>query len=317
VTNNKGAEPAMEWLLAHVDEDIPAPSGDAVLAPSADPTATAEANAESSASDAPGEAKSIKCDECNRLFKSQVEVEFHAAKSGNPRRYLQILRSLTNNLNPGHSSFSESTEEKKPLTEEEKKKQLALIEEKLKQKRVEREQQEKVEALEREKSRIKSGKDLTEVRRKMEEQEMQKILEQRKREKLEEKAARDRVRAKIEQDKLNRKMKADKEAGIVSPPAPVVAPVATITSSAPTKEYTTTRIQIRLQDGSSVVQEFNVKEQLAAVRLFIQMKIGETPFGLMTNFPKKVFSDEDYDIPLENLNLVPSAVLIVTKCHSM
>lgn len=48
----------------------------------------------------------------NRLFKNQMEVEFHAAKSG-------------------HSNFSESTEEKKPLTEEEKKEQLARLEEKL------------------------------------------------------------------------------------------------------------------------------------------------------------------------------------------
>lgn len=44
-----------------------------------------------------------------------MEVEFHAAKSG-------------------HSNFSESTEEKKPLTEDEKKEQLARLEEKLRQK---------------------------------------------------------------------------------------------------------------------------------------------------------------------------------------
>ena len=34
---------------------------------------------------------------------------------------------------------------------------------------------------------------------------------------------------------------------------------------------------------------------------------------LMTNFPKKVFSDDDYDNSLENLGLVPSAVLMMTK----
>lgn len=84
---------------------------------------------------------------CGRLFKSQLEVEFHAAKSG-------------------HSSFSESTEEKKPLTEEEKKEQLRKIEEKLKQKRKEREEKEKVEALEREKHRIKSGKEISAAKKK-------------------------------------------------------------------------------------------------------------------------------------------------------
>lgn len=69
-------------------------------------------------------------------------MEYHAAKSG-------------------HSSFSESTEEKKPLTDEERKEQLRLVEEKLKQKRKEREEKEKLEALEREKIRIKSGKEMS------------------------------------------------------------------------------------------------------------------------------------------------------------
>ena len=40
---------------------------------------------------------------------------------------------------------------------------------------------------------------------------------------------------------------------------------------------------------------------------------GAGPFRLMTNFPKKVFNDEDYENTLENLGLVPSAVLMVTK----
>lgn len=78
---------------------------------------------------------------CNKLFKSDLEVQFHAGKTG-------------------HSQFSESTEEKKPLTEEERQEQLRLVDEKLKQKRKEREEKEKVEALEREKHRIKSGKEM-------------------------------------------------------------------------------------------------------------------------------------------------------------
>ncbi len=84
---------------------------------------------------------------CNKLFKSQLEVEYHATKSG-------------------HSNFSESTEEKKPLTDEEKQEQLRKIEEKLKEKRREREEKEKQEALEKEKRRILSGKEMTEARKK-------------------------------------------------------------------------------------------------------------------------------------------------------
>lgn len=168
--------------MAHGDEEIPAAA--------ADPAATEDsAPSSSGAADVSGGAavaKSLKCDDCGKVLKDQTEVEYHAAKTG-------------------HSNFSESTEEKKALTEDEKKAQLALIEEKLKQKRVEREEREKADALERERNRIRSGKDMTEARRRMEEIEMKKIVDQRKREKEEEKAARDRVRAQIEADKAARK----------------------------------------------------------------------------------------------------------------
>lgn len=75
------------------------------------------------------------------MFDSYLNVEYHAAKSG-------------------HSDFSESLEEKKPLTEEEKKEQLRLVEEKIKQKRKEREERERKEEVEREKRRIQSGKEI-------------------------------------------------------------------------------------------------------------------------------------------------------------
>lgn len=171
----------MEWLLAHVDDEIPAVAAVATGPSSTEPAeqTTEKSDESSSASGAEGstlEAKSIKCEDCGRLFRfvftlyiniwfvihsdgsrTNLEVEFHATKSG-------------------HANFSESTEEKKPLSEEEKKAQLRLIEEKITQKRAEREEREKQEALEKERLRIKSGKDMTEVRRNLEEEEMKKIV---------------------------------------------------------------------------------------------------------------------------------------------
>ncbi|XP_035914971.1 UBX domain-containing protein 1-A [Anopheles stephensi] len=314
VTNNKGVEQAMEWLLAHADEPLPppaasGPAGDSSssTAEATDPTTTdTPAGGSTDDQSAAAVAKSLKCDECGKLFKSQEEVEFHAAKTQ-------------------HSSFSESTEEKKPLTEEEKKAQLALLEEKMRRKRQEREENEKKEAMERERLRIKSGKDMLEARRKMEEQEMKKLMDQRKREKLESQQARDRVRAQIEADRAARKAKDSGETTAVSPtsttsspPLPVATPNPTSTTPskpAETKNYTTAKIAIRMMDGTQLVQTFQAGEQLAAVRLFVQLKMDsvDASFGLMTNFPKKVFSEEEYDMPLDKLGLVPNAVLIVTK----
>lgn len=70
-----------------------------------------------------------------------------------------------------------------------------------------------------------------------------------------------------------------------------------------------------MQNGSALTQTFDVKEQLSAVRLFVQLNqdTTDTPFSMMTSFPRKVFSAEDYDKPLEVLGLVPTAVIIVTK----
>lgn len=59
---------------------------------------------------------------------------------------------------------------------------------------------------------------------------------------------------------------------------------------------------MRLHDGSSLTETFDAKEQLAAVRLFLNLKLEpHITFGLMTSFPRKVFTETDYDMTLESL----------------
>ncbi|XP_023955165.2 UBX domain-containing protein 1 [Bicyclus anynana] len=299
VTNYKGVEPAMEWLLAHADDPEPSTGYTIESSTTSNPEPT-DAPAPPAETSQPNdqEAKSFKCDECGKLLKDQDEMEYHAAKSN-------------------HSSFSESTEEKKPLTEEERKAQMALLEERMKQKRKEREEKEKAEALERERIRIKSGKDMQEARQRLQEQEMQKLVEQRRREKLEDQRARERVRAQIEADKQARKLAASGQTAAPAPapaPAPATAPAA---APAPRASYDQARIQLRLPDGQSLSHTFGAKEQLSAVRLYLQMHNPEfaqnDSFKLMTTFPKKIFASDDYETPLETLGLVPSAVIIVSR----
>jgi hypothetical protein len=153
-------------------------------------------------------------------------VEYHAAKTN-------------------HSNFSESTEEKKPLTDEERAEQSAKLLELMKQKRVEREEKEKKEAIQREKERMASGRDLGEAKRRLQEQEMKELIEERRREKVEEKAARDKVKAKIEEDKANRRAKMAAERGEVVEPTPVVIPqIKKSDESLPKKDYTESKLQV-------------------------------------------------------------------------
>lgn len=142
---------------------------------------------------------------------------------------------------------------------------------------------------------------MLEAKKKHDELEMKKLVEQRKREKEEEKLARQRVKDQIEQDRLARKAKFS---GQPMETSPVLPPQEILQCpKAPLATYSEVTLQIRLTNGSSLTQTFGAKEPLSAVRLYVEMnrKDGDGPFSLMTNYPKKVFGPEDYDVPLENL----------------
>ncbi|KAM9301832.1 UBX domain-containing protein 1 [Gastrophryne carolinensis] len=209
------------------------------------------------------------------------------------------------------------------LTEEEREKQTKRMMELIAQKQLEREEREKRERIEQEIQRRKQGQELSAIKQKLQEQEMQKAVDERRREKQEERLARERVREKIARDKAERARKFGGTASDpVSPPAESPAPASTLSPSSPTqepptkKEYDQCRIQIRLLDGTALAQTFRVKEQLAAVRLYVELNWPggpEGPFNFMTSFPRRMFTEEDMEKPLQELGLVPSAVLIVTK----
>eukprot|EP00096_Caligus_rogercresseyi_P013345 TRINITY_DN6005_c0_g1_i1.p1 TRINITY_DN6005_c0_g1~~TRINITY_DN6005_c0_g1_i1.p1 ORF type:complete len:284 (+),score=113.48 TRINITY_DN6005_c0_g1_i1:58-909(+) len=256
-TSWKGVEPAMEWLLAHINDPVPS--------------------------------------------------------SGNG----------ANETEEGEASTEEEGQSKPPpivLTEEERKEKLAKLEELRIQKRKEREDSEKASEIDKEKKRISEGKVLSTIRKSHEDQEMKKIAEEQRREKLETQMAKERVKAQIEEDKQRRREEEERRRNpqlVIQKKAPPPPPTTSTSSSVDAApEYTQTRIQIRMPDGSTLVQTFSVKEPLSAVRLFVAMnskEVPKAPCNFMTSFPKKIFSEDEYQRPLESLDLVPSAVLIVKK----
>uniref|UniRef100_A0A2K6KCQ9 UBX domain-containing protein 1 n=1 Tax=Rhinopithecus bieti TaxID=61621 RepID=A0A2K6KCQ9_RHIBE len=190
------------------------------------------------------------------------------------------------------------------------------------QKQREREEREEREALERERQRRRQGQELSAARQRLQEDEMRRAAEERRREKAEELAARQRVREKIERDKAERAKKYGGSVGAQPPPpAPEPGPVPSSPSQEPPtkREYDQCRIQVRLPDGTSLTQTFRAREQLAAVRLYVELHRGEEPGGgqdpvqLLSGFPRRAFSEADMERPLQELGLVPSAVLIVAK----
>ena len=85
-----------------------------------------EDDAENTTSSTGVKALSLTCDDCGKRFRDQVSAEYHASKSG-------------------HENFSESTEEVKPLTEEEKEQKLAELREKAALRKAAKAEEEKLE----------------------------------------------------------------------------------------------------------------------------------------------------------------------------
>ena len=182
----KNAEAALEWCLNHesdADIDVAIPLVDKKSATGKDQPAL--------------EAKSIKCVETGRLFRSVEEAQAYATKTG-------------------RTNFEECTEEKKALTEEEKKEKVKQLKELAARRRAEREGAEKVDDVVAEKKRREQGKEANVTKEQLEKAQRLREMERVKREKYDEKRERERLRAEIAKDKAERRARGGKLAGKLS-----------------------------------------------------------------------------------------------------
>ncbi|KAK5980325.1 UBX domain-containing protein 1 SAPK substrate protein 1 [Trichostrongylus colubriformis] len=288
-TGNGALEQVMDWLISHEGEEIPsAPPAEGTAPATTDDKPKEEELTEST----PG---SYKCNDCNKLFRDENGMMFHAAKSG-------------------HENFSESTEVIASLTPEQRAQKAAELRDRIRAARAIKEEQARKEEIEKERRRREEGKRMLETREKQKEMELRAIAEERRRAKQEEAAARQRV---LDQIKLDREARKAKASGLPppEPSAPVSAP-ATAAHSKPTPktDYKEAMIQVRLPSGQAVRQSFGASEPLSAVRLWLEINHSDgMPFSLLMPFPRKLITEEDYDKPLKELGLVPSANFVMTR----
>ncbi|KAJ7173705.1 ubiquitin-related domain-containing protein [Mycena filopes] len=311
-TGNRGLQPAMDHLFAHEGQPIPdlsavsestsRPARDAM---DVDDDEDAEALKSLGLKANDVEAKSIKCSECGKIFRNTAVAQFHAEKSG-------------------HQEFEESTEEIKPLTEEEKKAKLADLRQKMIEKREKKAIEDAKEQKISETIRRKAGKDMGQIKEDMEKRQALKEAEQKKKDKIDDARAKAAIKAQIEADKKARAEKFAREKAlrhgeqIVDAPAAAPAPS---TSTAPAsgvagKDFKETRLQIRMSTGgqpytttlSSDAPLREVAEFLAGQSLTVDVET----ISFAQHFPRKAFSKSDFSKSLRELGLTPSAVLIAT-----
>ncbi|PIL24794.1 transcription factor [Ganoderma sinense ZZ0214-1] len=268
-TGNRGLQPAMDHILENEDKLVPDLSSVSESARSAPPPSDGmdvdEDDEElaalkamygkaggggggegfSGAAAEGAEAKSVKCSICGKTFKNVDLANYHAEKSG-------------------HDQFEESTEEIKPLTEEEKNQKLADLREKMAVKRAAKAKEDAKETIANEAIRRKAGKDMNKIREEMKQKELLKEVEAKRREKIEDAKARAAVKAQIEADKKARAEKAAREKALregkplpeaaqPSTSAPAAAAAAAAAGAPKTglagKDYPETRLQIRMAKG--------------------------------------------------------------------
>ena len=245
----------------------------------------------------PGEeAHSLVCEDCGKKFRSTAQAEWHASKTE-------------------HTNFAESTEEIKPLTEEEKKQKLAELKEKMMLKKAAQAEQDKIDRKKNEQIRMKQTKETQNLKEELQKKEQLKEMQKKKQEKLDEAEARKKVLAKLEADKAERKRKAEAEKAVRAgqTPAPIVEPAGPTssgpTTSKPASAYTETRLALQTPTGR-VMKSFPVETTLFEVAHALE-ESGVQVTSFTQNFPKKVFDRTDFGMSLKEAGMVPSAALIV------
>ncbi|KAL4062529.1 ubiquitin-related domain-containing protein [Scleroderma yunnanense] len=318
-TSHRGLQPAMDHLLEHEGESVPDPSNAAggALSSGSAIQSSVTPNPEDDDEDVEAlrhlgstaaEAKSIKCSLCGKVFKNTALANFHAEKSG-------------------HDQFEESTEEIKPLTEEEKQVKLIELREKLAAKRAVKAQEDAKEAKANEAIKRKQGKDLNKIKEELRAKELIKEAEQKRKDKVDDAKARAAIKAQIEADKKARAEKAAREKALRegkpvldnpgSPstlPLPAAAPSSSSTVAG--KDFRDTRLQIRLATGGAPYTTTLPSEStLRDVAEFVAAQTLSVSIDAVTftqQFPRKTFSPSDFTKTLRELGLTPSAVLIVS-----
>jgi len=209
---------------------------------------------------------------------------------------------------PGTGGGAAST-----LTQEE---QRAKALELLEKARVKRAEEEKAREAERERNRIKSGKEVSAAKAKYDEEQRRRDIAARKKEKADALAEKQRLRELLKQDQEARKLKfAPKAAPVEAQPAVVSAPGNGGAPASGGKSSSAGTIELRFPDGSRAQSRFEASQTVGDVFDFVQQERGEFGSGveLVSSYPRRVFRASDCATALSETALLPRGALNVRR----
>ncbi|XP_043288065.1 UBX domain-containing protein 4 [Venturia canescens] len=214
------------------------------------------------------------------------------------------------------NSSSEAPKERELTAEEKIERAKKIVELQRQQKIAEEREAEKQREIER---RL-LGKDLQALKQKQHEAEIKLALDERMREKAAEAEAREKVLKQIAQDKLERKQR---EMALQQQTAQQQRQnqddrSEAIASGSSSSDSTTARIQFRLPSGAPHLGKFEATSTLGSLRSYVARNI-ELPFQqftMSTTFPRRDLVVKDDDKTLMELELVPTAVILILPVKS-
>jgi UBX domain-containing protein 1/4 len=169
--------------------------------------------------------------------------------------------------------------------------------------------------------RRKMGQELIKMKQLKEQEEAKRLAEDKKRERQQEELAKKKVLEKIQQDREEKKRKYDEEKEHIEKVKDeerkrLEAEQEAKRQVEAAKRSSNARIQFRLTDGSTLVEQFNPDQTLNDVVNILNERLKETNysnrgFALHSTYPKRVFGNEHMNMSLRELQLAPTASLLV------
>lgn len=188
---------------------------------------------------------------------------------------------------------------------------LALAQRKLEELKAKKEKEEEEKERQREQERRETGKAVLTAKRRREEQEMLEAANERKRDAQLEKEHRAKVLAQIQQDKEERRKRFAKQQDQAAPTEPEVKSPPPV--SQPTVTSDQTKIQFRFPDGHTLTSIFQSQDKLQSARDFVAASEPSlaSGFSMSQMYPRKTFADTDLVQSFDQLQLVPTSVLLI------